>query len=142
MAVQRVAERVRQGGHNIPEATIRRRFDSGKRHLWQVYQPLVDGWTLYDNSGDQPVLLDSGRKAMAPSHQVNEPQPAYCLQTHVNSPADTQGALAALRRAARRARQVALQTGTDLIVYRDGQVVRAKPHENAAAQTLAQHDCA
>lgn len=58
MALQRVAERVRQGGHNIPEATIRRRFDSGKRLFVDVYQALVDQWVLYDNSGDEPVLVD------------------------------------------------------------------------------------
>jgi predicted ABC-type ATPase len=58
MAVQRVAERVRQGGHNIPEATIRRRFASGARLLSQVYMPLVDQWAVYDNSGGEPVLLD------------------------------------------------------------------------------------
>lgn len=58
MAVQRVAERVRQGGHHIPEATIRRRFDAGRRLLSQVYQPLVDQWVLFDNAGDEPALLD------------------------------------------------------------------------------------
>lgn len=58
MAVQRVAERVRQGGHDIPEATIRRRFDSGARLFPDVYQPLVDQWVLYDNSGDEPLLMD------------------------------------------------------------------------------------
>lgn len=63
MAVQRVAERVRQGGHQIPEATIRRRFESGKRLLNQVYQRLVDQWAVYDNSGDEPVLLDWSDKA-------------------------------------------------------------------------------
>ena len=57
-AVQRVAERVRQGGHDIPEATIRRRFDAGKRMFFDVYQPLVDQWVLYDNAGDEPVLTD------------------------------------------------------------------------------------
>ena len=56
-AVQRVAERVRQGGHNIPEATIRRRFDAGKRLFSEVYQPLVDKWILYDNAGDEPLLI-------------------------------------------------------------------------------------
>ena len=62
MAVQRVAERVRQGGHDIQPATIRRRFASGRRLLTQVYQPLVDQWAVYDNSGDEPVLLDWSNK--------------------------------------------------------------------------------
>lgn len=58
VAVQRVAERVRQGGHDIPEATIRRRFEAGKRLFFELYQPLVDQWVFYDNSGDEPVLMD------------------------------------------------------------------------------------
>lgn len=58
MAVQRVAERVRQGGHDIPEATIRRRFDAGIRLFIEVYRPLADQWVLYDNSGDEPMLMD------------------------------------------------------------------------------------
>lgn len=58
MAVQRVAERVRQGGHDIPEATIRRRFDAGIRLFFEVYRPLADQWVLYDNSGDEPMLMD------------------------------------------------------------------------------------
>jgi predicted ABC-type ATPase len=62
MAVQRVAERVRQGGHDIPEAIIRRRFDAGKRLFFEVYQPLVDQWVLYDNSGDEPILIDWSNK--------------------------------------------------------------------------------
>ena len=57
-AVQRVAERVRQGGHGIPETTIRRRFESGKRLFSELYQPLVDQWALYDNAGDEPLLMD------------------------------------------------------------------------------------
>jgi predicted ABC-type ATPase len=58
MAVQRVAERVRQGGHDVPEATIRRRFEAGKRLFETVYQPLVDQWVVYDNAGDEPLLMD------------------------------------------------------------------------------------
>lgn len=62
MAVQRVAERVRQGGHNIPEATIRRRFEAGQRLLAQMYQPLVDQWVVYDNAGEEPVLMEWSNK--------------------------------------------------------------------------------
>ena len=58
IAVSRVAERVRQGGHGIPEATIRRRFEAGKRLFITVYRPLVDRWVLYDNAGEEPVLID------------------------------------------------------------------------------------
>lgn len=57
-AVERVAQRVRQGGHHIPEAVIRRRFDAGWTNLNQHYKPVVDTWTVYDNSGDQPRLID------------------------------------------------------------------------------------
>ena len=57
IAVARVAQRVRQGGHDIPESTIRRRFDSGNRLFVEVYQPLVDQWVLYDNAGDEPQLI-------------------------------------------------------------------------------------
>ena len=59
-AIARVAERVSQGGHNIPEATIRRRFDTGLANLRQLYAPLVHSWALYDNAGELPVLIDWG----------------------------------------------------------------------------------
>lgn len=57
-AVSRVAQRVRQGGHDIPEKTIRRRFSKGMANFRSIYLPLVDGWALYDSSGDTPILLD------------------------------------------------------------------------------------
>lgn len=71
-AVARVAERVRRGGHDVPEATIRRRFAVGLRNLFDVYLPLVDSWHVYDNAslagpslvarggggGGEPTILD------------------------------------------------------------------------------------
>ncbi|ADI13260.1 zeta toxin family protein [Truepera radiovictrix] len=58
-ALARVAERVRQGGHSIPEAVIRRRFTSGLRNL-PHYRQAVSKWAIYDNSGTEPVLLEWG----------------------------------------------------------------------------------
>jgi predicted ABC-type ATPase len=58
LAIARVAERVRQGGHAIPEDVIRRRFVAGRRNLDQSYRNVVDVWALYDNAGDEPVLLE------------------------------------------------------------------------------------
>ena len=59
VAIQRVAQRIRQGGHNIPEAVIRRRFASGQANL-AGYCALVDVWDVYDNSGPTPVLINEG----------------------------------------------------------------------------------
>ena len=60
LAVARVKARVAQGGHNVPEAVVRRRFDAGLRHFESVYRELVDSWALYDNSGRAPRLLSAG----------------------------------------------------------------------------------
>jgi predicted ABC-type ATPase len=48
-SIARVAHRVRMGGHNIPEAVIRRRFKAGLRNLFNVYRPLVTSWRIYEN---------------------------------------------------------------------------------------------
>ena len=61
-AIARVAQRVRQGGHAIPEATIRRRFAAGRENFERLYAPLVGAWALYDNAGATPVLLDWSEK--------------------------------------------------------------------------------
>ena len=48
LAIERVAFRVQQGGHHIPEAVIRRRFAAGRKNFEQHYSPLVNDWALYD----------------------------------------------------------------------------------------------
>lgn len=63
LAIARVAERVRQGGHHIPEVVIRRRLESGRRNFEQTYRHLVDAWLLYDNSGEEPKLIEWGENA-------------------------------------------------------------------------------
>jgi predicted ABC-type ATPase len=50
LAVARVADRVRRGGHHVPDAVVRRRFVSGLRNLFSVYMPAVDAWNVYDNA--------------------------------------------------------------------------------------------
>jgi predicted ABC-type ATPase len=57
-AIRRVAQRVKQGGHYIPDDIIRRRFSSGLDHFERLYAPVVDAWTLYDNTGSEAVLLE------------------------------------------------------------------------------------
>ncbi len=57
MAVARVQERVRSGGHSIPEEVVRRRFSRGVANLFQVYAPVVDAWLIFDNSATMPRML-------------------------------------------------------------------------------------
>jgi predicted ABC-type ATPase len=66
MAVARVAARVREGGHNVPEDTIRRRYDSGLRNFFQLYQPMATTWKLCDNSeAPRTRLIASGEFDLA-----------------------------------------------------------------------------
>ncbi len=62
-AVARVAERVRMGGHNVPEETIQRRYHAGLRNFFRLYNHLADSWFLYDNSGLEPCLIAYGEQA-------------------------------------------------------------------------------
>jgi predicted ABC-type ATPase len=62
LAIERVRVRVKQGGHDVPEDIIRRRYETGWKNFQEVYKYLVDAWVLYDNSGEKPVLLEAGGK--------------------------------------------------------------------------------
>jgi len=50
LAILRVAERVRQGGHDISQDTIKRRYEKGLHNFFKLYQPIADNWHFYDNS--------------------------------------------------------------------------------------------
>jgi predicted ABC-type ATPase len=61
MAVNRVSDRVRLGGHHVPEDTIRRRYQRGIANFFGLYRPLADEWKVYDNARpDIPVLVAKG----------------------------------------------------------------------------------
>ena len=59
-AVQRVARRVSQGGHNIPQDVIYRRYEAGLKNFFQLYIPVVDFWSLYDNNTCPTMRIASG----------------------------------------------------------------------------------
>ena len=61
-AIARVNQRVKEGGHSVPEDVIRRRFKTGWNNFERLYKNLVDEWALYDNAGEQPILIDEGGK--------------------------------------------------------------------------------
>lgn len=57
-AIERVKLRVSQGGHNVPEQDIIRRYERSWMNFQQVYRFLADSWIVFDTSGNQPVILD------------------------------------------------------------------------------------
>ena len=57
LAVFRVKERIKAGGHSVPEETIRRRYVAGLKNFFHLYNPLADSWQLYDNSNTNNLSL-------------------------------------------------------------------------------------
>lgn len=64
-ALERVARRVKSGGHHIPEDVIRRRFERGLRNFFCLYQSLADRWIFSDNGGRRTKLLAHGGIGLA-----------------------------------------------------------------------------
>lgn len=65
VAIARVAARVRTGGHDIPDATIRRRYYSGLSNFSTLYRPIADYWRFYDNTvTNGPRLISTGKSSV------------------------------------------------------------------------------
>ncbi len=60
LAIERVAARVRNGGHHIPDDTVRRRYGLSIRNLFSLYIPVVTRWAVYDNFGQFPRPIADG----------------------------------------------------------------------------------
>ena len=61
LAIERVKQRVRVGGHDVPIPIIRRRYYAGVKNFFDLYRPLADRWRIYDNSGLTPRLVAIGK---------------------------------------------------------------------------------
>jgi predicted ABC-type ATPase/predicted transcriptional regulator with HTH domain len=57
LSLKRIAERVRRGGHHIPDDVAKRRFYRGIENLFGVYAPLLSSWVIFDNSGERPNTI-------------------------------------------------------------------------------------
>ena len=62
VAVARVAARVKQGGHDIPTAVIKRRFHRSLKNLFGLYMPLVNRWKVFDNYLSPPEQIAAGTR--------------------------------------------------------------------------------
>lgn len=119
-AIRRVERRVHLGGHDIPAATIRRRFERGLENLRNHYIDIVDEWSIYDGSEHPPLLLETGYNRLPDTlmedpveYRVNASRPNPVAP--LNDP-DFIGAEAALRRASAKAVARDLAAGLEPIV--------------------------
>jgi len=60
LAVKRVETRVKEGGHNIPEEVIRRRYENGLNNFFNIFKLIVDEWMFIDNSGEPYEIVAEG----------------------------------------------------------------------------------
>ena len=84
LAVERVATRVRAGGHSVPEEVIRRRYARGWRNFLDLYRPLATRWQVYDNSLAREVLVAEGE--MGSSARVATPERWAMIATGPQAP--------------------------------------------------------
>ena len=64
LAIQRVAQRVRNGGHDIPKEVVIRRYQAGINNFFNIYMPCVDYWLLADNSETPRIIVAEGGRGM------------------------------------------------------------------------------
>ena len=106
LAVQRIAARVRQGGHHVPKGDVLRRFFRSWHNFETRYRPLADAWAAYDNSRRSPKLMESNSN---------------------RHPRLTVPVRRALLRAGETARRTARRYGTPIYVWENGKVVAKRP---------------
>ena len=81
LALQRIAERVKSGGHDIPTPPARRRYVAGIDNLFNLYAPEVDCWYIYDNSVNPRIkIAEGGRSA---SDRVKNPELFKQIKSYV-----------------------------------------------------------
>lgn len=81
MAIDRVAIRVSEGGHNIPTDVIKRRYLRGIENLFKIYLPLCNEWAVFDNSDGKPLMIAQGIKSEI---EIIEPENWNLLKSNIH----------------------------------------------------------
>ena len=116
LAIHRVAERVRRGGHFIPDDTVRRRYERGWQNFRDLYLPLADSAVLVDNSGDSARIIAAGTGESALEPANSAPLASFF----------TTFAQECIRRATEKAVREHHLLGNPVYIWRDG-IVRIHP---------------
>jgi len=142
LAVQRVAARVRSGGHAIPEEVIRRRYERGLVNFFNAYAPAADSWILVDNTGWPPPRRIAWRNVGDRIYVGDNPAwtklSARYMKPHVEEQKarlaperafTSEDLIDAIDRAVRAALARHKALGQSVVVWRDGKVVWLTPEE-------------
>ena len=122
VALARVRERVRAGGHSVPEETIRRRFVTAYRNFFEIYAPLATTWQVYENgSGLGPRLVT---RRFIPTKTPGSRPKSILELFEDGTPIDE-----ALRRGVREALLHHKQIGNPIAVWEKSQVVWIPPEK-------------
>lgn len=63
LAIKRVEDRVKAGGHDVPKDVIRRRYRAGAQNLFTLYTPIADYWLVVNNSENPFCLVAEGKRS-------------------------------------------------------------------------------
>jgi predicted ABC-type ATPase len=61
LAIERIKDRVKRGGHNIPDTVVKRRYKRGLENFFKLFMPLCDYWEIINNSNEIPSSIASGK---------------------------------------------------------------------------------
>jgi predicted ABC-type ATPase len=134
LAVARVAERVRVGGHDVSADVVRRRFARGRANFFVLYRPLADACRLYDASAiTGPRLVATGGRGaptkVPPGSRVADRQRRNSQPTIDELFEDGRAIDEALKEAARDARRFHKALGNPMATWVDGRVVWVQPDD-------------
>ena len=140
LAVARVADRVRGGGHRVPEETVRRRYRVGLKNFFRLYRPRTNSWRFYDNSRTDQIgsssrqarawlktmfrSLRHGSRSKENTEMERKRDVDIAAAFEQGTPIDE-----ALNRGVREAVKRHKQLGLPLVVWRDGKVAWIPPEE-------------
>jgi predicted ABC-type ATPase len=60
MAINRIKERIKRGGHSVPEDDVKRRFQRSGNNFLMIYRHLVDRWVMYYNGNERLLFVAEG----------------------------------------------------------------------------------
>ena len=61
LAIERIKDRVKRGGHNIPDAVVKRRYKRGLDNFFKLFMPLCNYWEMINNSNEIPSSIAAGK---------------------------------------------------------------------------------